>query len=139
MRVPNIRLTSEPPVSDSEKLAWLTLGHGLEDATSGDFALLQTAASALIAGGKSVPVTQQVANTIGLDELSLKGSSQAGNQVAAVGKRLSDRLYLEYQQSLAAVVNNVLLLSYTLTRSLSLRLETGSSSGAGIYFTRAYD
>jgi translocation and assembly module TamB len=138
VQVPNIKLTSEPPVSDAEKLAWLTLGHGLEDATGGDFALMQAAASALIAGGQSVPVTQRVANKIGLDELSLKGGGQAGTQVAAVGKRLSDRLYLEYQQSLAAA-NNVLMLSYTLTRSLSLRLETGFTSGVGIYFTRAYD
>ena len=138
VRVPNIKLTSEPPVPDSEKLAWLTLGHGLEGATSGDFALLQTAASALIDGGKSVPVTQRIANKVGLDELSLRGGGQAGTQVAALGKRLSDRLYLEYQQSLAAA-NNVLMLSYTLTRSLSLRLETGFTSGVGIYFTRAYD
>ncbi len=138
VQVPNIKLTSEPPVSDAEKLAWLTLGHGLEDATSGDFALLETAASALIDRGNSVPVTQRIAHKIGLDELSLKGGGQAGTQVAALGKRLSDRLYLEYQQSLAAV-NNVLLLSYTLTRSLSLRLETGFTSGVGIYFTRSYN
>ena len=85
-----------------------------------------------------MPVTQRIANKIGLDELSLKGGSQAGTQVAALGKRLSDRLYLEYQQSLAAA-SNVLMLSYTLTRSLSLRLETGFASGVGIYFTRSYD
>ncbi|MFY9326582.1 MAG: translocation/assembly module TamB domain-containing protein, partial [Georgfuchsia sp.] len=138
VRVPNVQLTSEPPVSDSEKLAWLTLGHGLEDATSADFALLQTAASALIGGGKSVPVTQRIANKIGLDELSLKGDGQAGSQVAAVGKRLSDRVYFEYQQGLATA-SALLRLSYALTRSLSLRLETGSTSGLGVYYTHSYD
>jgi translocation and assembly module TamB len=138
VRVPNVQLTSDPPVSDSEKLAWLTLGHGLENATGGDLALLQTAASALIGAGNAIPITQRIANQIGLDELSLRGGGEAGTQVAALGKRLSNKLYLEYQQGLATA-NNVLRLSYSLSRSLSLRLETGYTSGVGFYFTRSYD
>jgi translocation and assembly module TamB len=138
MRVPNVRLISDPPVSDGEKLAWLTLGHGMQDASGADLALLQSAASALVGRGNSVPLTQRIANKIGLDELSLKGGGQAGSQVAALGKRLSDRLHLEYQQGLAAT-STMLRLSYALTRSLSLRLETGFTSGLGFYFTRSYD
>jgi translocation and assembly module TamB len=138
VRVPSITLVSDPPVSDSEKLSWLTLGHGLQDATGADLGLLQAAASALVSGGNSVPITQRIANRIGLDELSLRGSGAAGSQVAAFGKRLSDKLYVEYEQGLAAT-SSVLRLSYLLTRSLSLRLEAGFSSGVGLFFTRSYD
>jgi translocation and assembly module TamB len=138
IRVPNVRLVSDPTLPDGEKLAWLTLGHGMQDASGADLALLQSAATALVDRGNSVPFTQRIANQIGLDELSLKGGGQAGSQVAALGKRLSDRLYLEYQQGLAAT-STILRLSYALTRSLSLRLETGFTSGLGIYFTRSYD
>lgn len=138
VRVPNVRLISDPPVADSEKLAWLTLGHGSEGMTGADLSLLQSAAAALMGKGDSVPFTQRLANKIGLDELSLRGSGQAGTQVAALGKRLSDRLYIEYQQGLAAT-STLLRLSYALTRSLSLRLETGFSTGLGLYFTRSYD
>jgi len=138
VRVPSVTLVSDPPVSDSEKLAWLTLGHGLQNSTGADLALLQAAASALVNGGSSVPITQQIANRIGLDELSLRGSGEAGSQVAAVSKRLSDKLYVEYEQGLAAT-SSLLRLSYLLTRSLSLRLEAGFSSGIGLSFTRSYD
>ncbi|CAG4884918.1 conserved protein of unknown function [Georgfuchsia toluolica] len=136
--VPHVQLISDPPVPDSEKLAWLTLGHGLQDATGADLALLQTAAAALIGTGNAVPITQRIANRVGLDELSLKGGSEAGSQVAAVGKRLSSKLYLEYQQGIAAA-SSVLRLSYALTGSLSLRLDAGYTSGFGVYFTRSYD
>ncbi|HTD89762.1 MAG TPA: translocation/assembly module TamB domain-containing protein, partial [Burkholderiales bacterium] len=138
VQVPNVRLISDPPVPDSEKLAWLTLGHGLQDATGSDLALLQTAAYALIDKGNSVPLTQRIANKLGLDELSFKGSGQAGGQVAALGKRLSDRLYFEYQQGLAAT-SSVLRLSLALTRGLSLRLEAGFTSSLGLYFTHSYN
>jgi translocation and assembly module TamB len=138
VRVPNVRLISDPPVSDSEKLAWLTLGHGLQDATGADLALLQAAASALIGRGSTIPVTQRIARQLGLDELSLKGGGQASGQVVAFGKRLSDKLYVEYQQGLAAT-STVLRFSYALTRSLSVRLETGLTNSLGFYFTRSYD
>jgi translocation and assembly module TamB len=138
VRVPSIRLVSDPPVSDSEKLAWLTLGRGLKDANPTDLGVLQTAASALMSKGDSVPLTQRIANKIGLDEIALRGSGSASGQVAAVGKHISDKLYLEYEQGLAAT-STVLRLSYALTRALSVRLETGFSSGIGLFFTRAYD
>lgn len=138
VRVPNVRLVSDPPVSDSEKLAWLTLGRGLKDANPADLGMLQTAAFALMNRGDQAPLTQRIANRIGLDEISLRGSGGTGTQVAAVGKHLSDKLYLEYEQGLAAT-STVLRLSYALTRALSVRLEAGVSSAIGLFFTRVYD
>lgn len=138
VRVPNVRLVSDPPVSDSEKLAWLTLGRGLKDANPADLGMLQTAAFALMSRGDQAPLTQRIANKIGLDEISLRGSGGTGTQVAALGKHLSDKLYLEYEQGLAAT-GTVLRLSYALTRALSVRLEAGVSSAIGLFFTRAYD
>ena len=38
---PRVRLVSNPGVPDSEKLSWLVLGHGLEDASGQDFNALQ--------------------------------------------------------------------------------------------------
>jgi translocation and assembly module TamB len=135
--VPNIQLTSNPPVSDGEKLAWLTLSHGLDSASGADLSLLQAAASALVLNNNSVSITQRIARKIGLDELSLKGGGQVGSQVAAFGKRISDKAYLEYQQGMAATTA-ALRLSYALTQSLSLRLNAGVTSGIGLYFTRSY-
>lgn len=138
VRVPNVRLVSEPPVSDSEKLAWLTLGHGLEDASGADLLLLQTAAASLMGGGDKLPLTRRLANRVGLDDIAVRGRGGLGGQVVALGKRLSDKLYVEYQQGLSAT-STAVRLSYVLTRWLSLRAETGSSSGVGLYFQRSFD
>ncbi len=137
-QVPSVQLISEPPVSDSEKLAWLTLGHGLEQATVADAALLQAAASALVSGGNALPLSQRVAKRVGLDELSLRGSGSAGSQVAALGKRFSDKLYVEYQQGLEAT-SALLRLSYALTRALSLRFEAGTVSSVGVYYGKSFE
>jgi translocation and assembly module TamB len=137
VRVPNVQLRSNPPVSDGEKLAWITLGHGLDDVSGADLSLLQAAASALVLKNDSVSMTQRIAKQLGLDELSLKGGGEVGSQVAAVGKRLSDKIYLEYQQGMAAT-SAAVRLSYTLTQSLSLRLNAGVTSGIGLSFSRSY-
>ena len=137
VRIPNVKLTSDPPLPDSDKLAWLVLGHNLQTSSPADLIILQSAASALIGAGDSLPLTQRIANKIGLDEMTLRGSGEAGSQVAAFGKRLSDKLYLEYQQGLAAT-SAALRLSYALTRSLSVRLQAGFSNSVGLFFSRSY-
>ena len=48
--VPRIRLFSDPDMSDADKLSWLLRGRASEGPGSGDTALLQAAAMALISG-----------------------------------------------------------------------------------------
>jgi len=144
VKVPVIQLTSNPPVPDSEKLSWLVLGQG-NTTSGGDLAALQAASAALL-GAHGKPVSASIAQSIGLDTLTLKGSERpaptgapgAENQVIAVGKRLSDRLSLVYEQGLT-IATNALRLEYELTRSLTLRAEAGTVGGLGIYFRRTFD
>ena len=56
----------------------------------------------------------------------------------AVGKRLSDKIYLEYGHSVSTLCN-VVRVNYLLTRDMSLRLETGTGSGVRINFGRAFE
>jgi autotransporter translocation and assembly factor TamB len=59
--------------------------------------------------------------------------------VLAIGKRLSDQVYLEYEQGITTAAN-VVRLSLALTRRLSLRAETNQrTSGFGLSFQRAFD
>ena len=148
VKVPVIQLTSNPPVPDSEKLSWLVLGQALDGTSGGDLAALQ-AASAVLLGSHGKPVSATIAQRIGLDDISLRSASAteggarpgapgAEGQVVAVGKRLTDRLSLVYEQGLS-VATNALRLEYELTRSLRLRAEAGTVSGLGIYFRRSFD
>ena len=142
VRVPRVQLTSNPPVPDNEKLAWLVLGHGLDSTSSADAALLQAALAAL-GGPNATPFGQRIAQTIGVDEISVHSAydpQQTGTagQVVAFSKRLSDKLTLVYEQG-RSVANNAIKLEYSLTHALTIRAEAGLISGIGVYYSRSYD
>ena len=142
VRQPRVRLVSNPPVPDGEKLSWLLTGQGLDRASRGDFALLGAASASLLGGGNR-PITTQIANTIGLDDISVRGSDSAvtggaSTQVLAFGKRITERLTLVYEQGLT-VATNALRIEYALSRTLTLRAEAGVVSSVGLFFRRSFD
>jgi translocation and assembly module TamB len=95
-----------------------------------------------------MPLGTTLAQSIGLDDIAVRGSGSlaaagsgatgAGGQVIAVGKRLSDRLYIVYEQGLS-VAQNALRIEYALTRNITIRAEAGLVSGVGIYYRRSFD
>lgn len=140
-RAPQVRLTSRPPVPDAEKLSWLVLGRATPDASSADLALLQAAASQLVGSGEAVPLHRRIIEGVGLDDVSVRGAQggAAAGQVVAVGKRLSDRLYVEYEQGIT-VAANLVRLTFALTRTLSLNAQTSqTTSSFGFTYRRAFD
>ena len=150
VRVPRVRLTSEPPVPENEILAWLVLGRGLGRASGADVAALQAAAAALF-GQDGAPLGSNIARRVGLDDVTFRsgaaprgaagGTGTSGGVsggVVAFGKRLSDRLYIVYEQGLS-VANNALKIEYALTPTITLRAEAGIISGFGIYYTRSFE
>ncbi|HEY8120594.1 MAG TPA: translocation/assembly module TamB domain-containing protein [Myxococcota bacterium] len=144
LKAPLARLTSSPPVPDSEKLSWIMLGHGASDASAADTALLQAATATLFSGGDAVPLEQRVARIVGLDEISLRStgesaSAEASDRAVALGKRLSDKFYVEYEYGLEAA-SHLVRLHYTLTRALSVRAETsGDAANLGVNFRKSWD
>jgi translocation and assembly module TamB len=137
---PHVELVSNPPVNDSDKLSWLVLGRAPTTAGGADLAILQ-AASGVLLGSRSgeAPVQQRIASRFGLDELTVRSSSELGTRnaadpttnVFALGKRLSDRLYLSFEQALGATAEYLVKLDYSLTQRVSLRGQTGTTSGVG--------
>jgi translocation and assembly module TamB len=136
LRSPLIRVVSNPPLTESEQLAWLVLGHPAETGSQTDYAALRIAASALL-GAVSGKDQQSFANMVGLDEIGVE-SDRSGNQAVTVGKRLSDRIFVSYEQSINAAFA-VLRLEYALTRRLSARAETGTRSGMDIFYRYSFD
>lgn len=142
VRVPRVQLVSNPPVPDNEKLSWLVSGQPLDRASHADVALLASASASLL--GKGKPVTQTIANSIGLDDISVHQSSvttatgAAAGQVVSFGKRISDRLSLVYEQGLT-IATNALRIEYTLTRTITLRAEAGTVASVGIYYRKTFD
>jgi translocation and assembly module TamB len=149
VKVPIVRLTANVPVSDSEKLSWLVLGQGLDRASGPDLAALQGASTVLL--GRDKPITATIAQRIGVDDITFRGTTGAtggsggsrgtqetAGQVVAVGKRISDKLAVVYEQGLSTA-SSALKLEYALTRNVTVRAEAGIVSGVGVQYNRAFD
>lgn len=155
---PRVRLVSDPEVPESEKLSWILLGRPT-DASSADAGLLLSAASAAFGNGDGGPgITQRVANSLGLDDVSLgqagaaarpvqsrvvsnssgmgsgvATSGTANEQVLTLGRRLSSKAYLALEQNLIGT-ESVIKLSYELTRYISLIARGGTENALDLHY-----
>lgn len=134
---PVAKLVSTPNVTDSEKLAWLVLGHGM-DAVSGNEAGVLTAAAGALLGGKGGGFQSRIANTLGLDELGLSQAKGLESTVVTVGKRLSKKAYLSFEQG-ATTASSLVKLRYKLTPKITLQFQTGTNTALDLLYTWAYD
>lgn len=140
---PQAKLVSTPSVSDSDKLAWLVLGHGIDSTQGNDMALLGTAAGALFGGAGQ----GKLAKSLGVDELGVgqaAGSTSAGaatglqNTVVTVGKRISSRAYLSFEQG-ASTATSLVKLKYKLNPRITLQFQTGTNNALDVLYTWAFD
>jgi translocation and assembly module TamB len=152
---PVVKLISDPELPDTEKLAWLVLGHGPEQMSAGDATILLSAAGGLL-GNNAGSVVQQLKQSFGIDELGVRqgnigdnGSRQAtsrvagsssdtlastGNQIFSVGKRLSSNTLLSYEQTLGKA-ESIVKLTVSLTRQISVIGRAGSDNALDIFYT----
>ena len=134
--LPRIRLYADPDLPDADKLAWLVLGRAAANGGA-ESAVLQQAAVALLSGnGKTL--TGELANSLGLDEISLASGSRsdatATGAAVTLGKRLSKDFYLAYETSLSGAFGS-LYIFYDLSRRLTLRAQAGEQSALDLIFT----
>ena len=137
---PLVSLYSDPSLPDTEKLSWLILGHGLDGGGQQEFALMQLAASGLLGQAESVNLQASLAETLGIDSISLRAGEgeDLATAVGSVGKRLSDRATLSYEQSLDGL-NQAVKLVYQLTRRIRLEAQAGERSSFDAIYTIDYD
>jgi translocation and assembly module TamB len=155
---PNARLVSTPAVSDTEKLSWLVLGKGTDQAGRQEFDVLAAAASALFSTRQAESLQSRLADTFGVDEFGLSssgtsstatpsaGTSSTGassargleSTVVTVGKRISSRVYLTFEQGVSGATSLVKL-RYMLSRRLSVELGTGTSSSVDLVYNWRFD
>lgn len=138
VQAPTVRLVSTPNVPDAEKLAWLVLGHGLSETGGGELDALQLAGAALLGVGESITLQQRIADAAGLEEVSLKGAGTLESTVITLGKRLSSRAYLTYEQGLAGT-EALVRIQYTLTPRLSLRAQAGTVPAVDLFYRFSFD
>jgi translocation and assembly module TamB len=142
---PRIRLYADPDMPDADKLAWLVLGRSPAGGGA-ESAVLQQAAMALL-GGNGKRLGGELANALGLDEISVaSGSRSAATPTTAtasntatgtaitLGKRLSKDFYLVYESSLSGAFGS-LYVFYDLSRRLTLRAQAGDVNALDLVYT----
>lgn len=148
-RFPRLTLVSKPDVPEPDKLSWLVLGMSAESSRGGQAAALQAAAVLLASGDPRAAAAPSLASTVGLDVLSVRtgasgltssGSASASVQdsVVTLGKRVSERLFLSYEQSLRGL-QNLLRLQYEISERLSIRGRVGTENAIDLVWTKRYD
>lgn len=133
---PRVQLVSEPDLPQEEQLSWLVFGRG----GGTEPGQAQSAAKGAALGLLNKFGGQRIANTFGLDALSVGESAfgLGGAQVVNLGKEISNRLYIGYEQSLAGA-ENVLKLTYELTQHWSVVLRGGTITGLDLFYSNRFD
>ncbi len=119
-----VRLFSEPEMSNNEKLSWLLLGRASDGLGKTDTALVQRAAFALLAGdGDGGPGA--ITRAFGIDDLGLRQTDgDTRETVVSVGKQLSKRVYIAYEQNLATSTGSFQV-TYRIAQRFVMRLQSG--------------
>ena len=139
LQTPHVELISNPPVSEGDKLSWLVLGRGPTQAGGADLAVLQAAGGALFdRGGNEASLQRGFAARFGLDEIGLRSSSELEGNVVALGKRY-DKLYVSFERAISTTTEYLVKLDYSLTQRVSLRGQTGTTSGVGVFYRFSWD
>lgn len=154
---PVVRLVSDPELPEAEKLSWLVLGHGPEQAGSNDASTLIAAASGLLGNG-SGGVVQDLQRRFGIEQFGMRrgqigdtGERQAtsrvaggsgfdtsgattGGQIVTVGKRISSHAVLSYEQALGRA-ESLVKLTVDLSHRLSVVGQAGSDNALDFFYT----
>lgn len=135
---PQVEVVSEPTLPKNEQISWLVFGHATSG--TGSQASAQNAVSSAALGLLGKVGGAPLAKAFGLSTLSLGESTTGlgGTPVVSLGKNISDRLSVGYEQSLAGT-QGVLTLTYDLARSWSLVARGGSVAGLELLFSKRFD
>lgn len=156
---PVVRLHSDPPMSDAERLNWLVLGRPpASGADSQDRALLAATASAMLAG-QTDSASAQLLRSLGFDDIGVRTGNDVGSllpretvagrlrastgsalpaEFISVGRRINEQLYLSFEQALSGAAYAVAL-SYQVTQRLSVVGRAGTQNALDLVYSFAFD
>jgi len=88
--------------------------------------------------GEAAKIQGILASKLGLEEIDVKSGDTLEGTVLSLGKRLSSRLYVYYEQSIATV-SNIVRLRYDLTPRWSIETSAGDESAIDVFYNMTFD
>ena len=130
---PQLTVFSEPPMAQSNALAYIVTGKPLNEIGEGEGDAVQSAARSLgtAAGGL---LAKNIGRRLGVDEVGVTDSKAIGGAALTIGQYLSPRLYLSYGVGLFQP-GEVVTLRYKLSSKVTLEALNGPrDSRAGVEY-----
>ena len=132
LKAPEITVFSEPPMLQSEALAYLVLGRPLAELTSSEGNRVTNAAMSLGLRGGNL-LAQRVARRFGLDDAGIEAEGSWEQASLYAGKYLSPKLYVSYGYGLFEAAS-LFSARYMLSRRWTLQAETGEHTSTDIKY-----
>lgn len=127
---PTIKLSSTPPLPQDEVLSYLLFRRSLKEI--GPFQIASIAASLAeltgVGGGSANPL-DTIRNGLGLDRLSVGGSSTGSGASVEAGRYVASGVYLGAKQGTGDGSGTGATLQIDITRGLKLETDVGSGKG----------
>jgi translocation and assembly module TamB len=130
---PLLEVTSDPPLPQTQALSYLVAGKPISEVGAGEGDMVQSAARSL-GGAAGNLLAKNLGKRLGIDEIGIEDTPEAGGSAFTVGQYLSPRLYLSYGVGLFEP-GQVVTLRYRINDKLSLEAVQGTlSQRAGINY-----
>ena len=128
----NSSVYAEPSMSEADALSYLVIGRPLSEATASEGTELSGAAVRL-GLRQAARVTQEIGQSLGLDELTFIGDGGDATALVA-GKQLNDRLYARYAYGVFSRLG-MIMIRYRLSQRLSLEAGAGETQSIDLLYT----
>jgi len=137
---PELKLASEPEMSETDILSLIVFGRSSTELNGDEVQLMAQQAATMAALYGTSGLTQSLSRELGVDMLTINPSGGSeGQSTVVVGKYLSPRTLIKYEQTLQGVSEFFVTLEYRLTNYFTVQTIVGpTQSGAGVSWTRDY-
>jgi len=137
---PTLTLGSEPAMTDGDIVSSLLFGKPLDQLDSGQETLLKARTAQVLTGLGATQVSDRLSRLVGADMVTYNpAAAEDAEDSLLIGKYLSPRLLLKYEQFLGRSTSYTVRLDYALTRLFRLETTVGQGEESGVELKWARD
>jgi autotransporter translocation and assembly factor TamB len=133
VRKPELELTSDPPLDESDILSLIVFNRPVNELGTGERASLAATAGGIATGFLAAPLGQSIGRALNLDVFEITTSTDEGDLGAGVtlGQQIGDRVFFKLRQQFGERTTSEFMIEYQLTDFLRMQANAApETSGA---------
>ena len=133
-KAPQLALTSDPPLEESDILALIVFNRPVNELGSGERASLAATAGGIATGFIAAPLGESIGRALDLDLFEITTTTDEGDLGAGLtlGQQVADKAFLKMRQQWGERNTTEFMLEYQLSRFMRLQTNAApESSGSG--------